>query len=216
VLYGQRDEAVWRLPVDRRYCLLISPDRCDSVIVADEHENPLYDPAGNVIVATNRVLSGATAEQQREAAREQQRYARIMKEAGRAANYLALNTPQQILETKARHAKAREAERRAKLPAPETPPVVLVPPRALPAPAPLSIAAPIVAPPEIEPITDRLAALSERPSSPYHVRVDYSAASGGIAGAEPETLRLDYSRLAAVEEAAEEPSIDYSCMEVAG
>jgi|GEM_PF-4271073 len=120
VLYGQKDEAIWKLQ-GREVWLRIDPDRVDRVTVCQEDGRP-------ICYAHNTRLSGATQEDLREAMRAKARYRKQMKAYMPARDFLLETPTTQILQAKRRHAMAREAEQRKQLPEPETPPVTLVRP----------------------------------------------------------------------------------------
>ena len=120
VLYGQKDEAVWKLQ-GREVYLRIHPERADLVTVCEEDGTPICH-------ATNRRLSGATQDDIRESQKAKARYRRAVKEYLPARDFLRETPTTQILKSKRKHAQAREAAARADLPEPQQPPVTLVRP----------------------------------------------------------------------------------------
>jgi hypothetical protein len=117
-IYGQCDEEVWKW---QRREVGVRSDPADASYVW------LYDPRSHdVLIASNRRLSGATAEDVAEAARTRARRRKAVKEYLPARDFLLESTPQQIMQARAERAQARDAARQAELPAAQAPAVTIV------------------------------------------------------------------------------------------
>ncbi len=116
--YGQTQESVAKL-YGTKVQVRIDP--------ADASYVWLFDHAsGELVLATNRRLSGASQEDIREARRHETRLKRLARELGPRRDYLRENTTEQIMRRKADCAAARAAARQEHLPPAAAPAVTIV------------------------------------------------------------------------------------------
>jgi hypothetical protein len=119
-IYGQYQEEV-HLWQRRKVLVRIDPSDLGYIWLYDEQRR-------DVLIATNRQLSGATSEDLREAQRFRARLKKLAAEYLPGQDFLLESTPQQIMHKKAERAQARQAVARAALPVASAPAVTIVRP----------------------------------------------------------------------------------------
>ena len=118
VLYGQFDEDVFMLQ-GRQVVVKVDPSDAGYVWLYDEQ-------TGDVHRAHNRRLNGSIQEDVREAAKFRAKMRRLAKQYLPNRDFLLDAPVQQIMRKKAERAEARQAAKRAELPAPTEPAVTIV------------------------------------------------------------------------------------------
>ncbi|MBW7907178.1 MAG: Mu transposase C-terminal domain-containing protein [Phycisphaerae bacterium] len=191
--------------LDRRVWLRLDPERLDSVLVCDRRGEPLRDAAGEAIVLVDRVLSGATRDDLREATRIQRAARRTVKEQLGARDWLRRTPPQRIFAAKALHARQALADQGLDDAPPRVEAGVLIRPDlaavAASAARQRRLRDSAAVPARVAPVQERLAAIGATGGSPPPPapRAPSFAALAELADAVDEPPAPDYRRALALE-----------------